>query len=697
MPQFDLVVAADPRLAGAAERSLVASLRALAGSGYSLALIPTFSAERDSRRRFPLALRAPLAAGQVRLVDPDLRCTCRLLLGYHLLPFIGVLSAPLRVEAERRIVRCDQPLLDVEGRRLLHLQTLLKGLDEALGGRVALAPVDAGIAASLSATLPPERIAPPLPPVVAEARYRCSQLAPPKQILLVGDGWQQDQAAIAQARDEMASLSIETVLPSGEGEQADAVWVRPPWRLSGVLHPDLAEALASGLPVLGPASYGRALDACLIACVPDPVQAVQGTPPGSWEKAAAATSPFRVSLQPDALVQSIRDLIGEPMQAPPRLLLRRDLRPQRAAVFMSSNGVGIGHLIRGMAVARRLNPEVGPVFFTLSGAAHVAAKQGWPVESYQHVQHYGGDASSWREALAGRLDDLVGFHRPRVLVFDGNVPYAALFDLRAAHPEVWFVWVRRGMWRTTHDAVARRPHPFDIVLTPGELAADYDAGATAQIEDALPMPPITFFDREELSSRAAARLELGIADGTTAVLLQLGAGNNFNMATVRSNLIDNLARRRGVKMFEARWPMSFLDQSDPRVVRLERFPLAHLLRGFDLVISACGYNSFHEILMARVPAVFVPNENLEMDAQERRALWAERQGFAASGSALQPFSTVRAVEWLLEGGERAALHARLSQLEFMNGAAQVADLIAELSSGRRSLESSGDLSRRAAP
>ena len=666
------------------------TFRALAEARYSLALIPALSTERDPRRRFASALRALLAAGRMKLIDPDLRCACQLLLGYHLLPFVGGLCRPLRVEAVRRVVRWDQPLVDVENRRLLHLQMLLRGLDEVFGGMVALAPVDAGIAASLSASLPPERVAPLLPPVVAGARDLRRRAAPPKRIILLGDGWRHGHA-VASARADMASLSIEAVLPSDDGEQADAAWVRPPSTLTGVIQPDLAEALASALPVLGPGTYRRALGGCLITCAPDPVQAIEGTQAAAWQAASAATARLAATFEPAKLVDRIRGLIGDPMREPPQLFLRRDLRPQQAAVFMSSNGVGVGHLIRDMAVARRLKPEVRPVFFTLSGAAHIAARQGWHVESFQHARSYGGDAQSWREALAGRLDDFVSFHQPRVFVFDGNVPYAALFDLRAAHPEVWFVWIRRGMWRTTHEKVAHLPHPFDIVLAPSELAADYDLGGTAQVEDALLTSPITFFDREELSSRAQARCELAADDATTAVLLQLGAGNNFDMTKVRSDVVDELAGRRGVKVFEARWPISFRSQTDPRVVPLERFPLAHLLRGFDLVVSACGYNSFHEILQAQVPAVFVPNENPEMDAQERRALWATRQGLAASGSALQPFRTLRAADRLLDADERAAVQHRLSHLEFTNGADQVADLICELSSGRRSLEPGADL------
>ncbi len=40
---------------------------------------------------------------------------------------------------------------------------------------------------------------------------------------------------------------------------------------------------------------------------------------------------------------------------------------ERRILFLSSNGTGLGHLTRSMAIARRLDPSLEPLFFTLSG------------------------------------------------------------------------------------------------------------------------------------------------------------------------------------------------------------------------------------------------------------------------------------------------------------------------------------------
>ena len=54
--------------------------------------------------------------------------------------------------------------------------------------------------------------------------------------------------------------------------------------------------------------------------------------------------------------------------------------PTARVLFMTSNGTGLGHLTRSMAIARRLDAGIEPAFFTLSAAAPVVRGQGFRVE-----------------------------------------------------------------------------------------------------------------------------------------------------------------------------------------------------------------------------------------------------------------------------------------------------------------------------
>src|SRR4051812_43955572 len=105
----------------------------------------------------------------------------------------------------------------------------------------------------------------------------------------------------------------------------------------------------------------------------------------------------------------------------------------RTILFVTSNGTGLGHLTRAMAIARRLDPSLEPLVLTLSAAAPVVRELGFPVE---YVASYGtpGAGSDWRwsRRLRGRLRAAIAEAGPRIVVFDGAHPYQALIDALGA-------------------------------------------------------------------------------------------------------------------------------------------------------------------------------------------------------------------------------------------------------------------------
>ncbi len=147
-------------------------------------------------------------------------------------------------------------------------------------------------------------------------------------------------------------------------------------------------------------------------------------------------------------------------------------------LFVTSNGTGLGHLTRSMAIARRLGPGVEPLFFTLSSAAPVVRELGFPVEYMaSHGSPGSGNDWRWTRRLAPRLRAVIAEAEPRALVFDGILPYDPL--LAAIKPVPLTIWCRRGLWRRGASAVPlTRTERFDAVLEPGELAAERDRGPT---------------------------------------------------------------------------------------------------------------------------------------------------------------------------------------------------------------------------
>ena len=78
-------------------------------------------------------------------------------------------------------------------------------------------------------------------------------------------------------------------------------------------------------------------------------------------------------------------------------------------LFTTSNGTGLGHLTRSMAIARRLPDSIEPLFLTLSAAAPVVERMGFAVE---YVPSYATPASGndyrWSLGTGLRLQTPVG-------------------------------------------------------------------------------------------------------------------------------------------------------------------------------------------------------------------------------------------------------------------------------------------------
>ena len=262
-------------------------------------------------------------------------------------------------------------------------------------------------------------------------------------------------------------------------------------------------------------------------------------------------------------------------------------------LFISSNGIGLGHLSRQMAIARRLPPSITPVFLTMSHAFKLVLEQGYSGEFVPFHRSLGADPMRWNEVFAEELFAVLNFYRPDAVVFDGNNPYPGMLDALATRPEMLKFWVRRPMWRERHEQALLRAGDFDFIIEPGEIAARFDRGPTRAVsQSAFGVAPICFLDRDELLERAAARAELGIPAGSVAVCVQLGSGNNFDLSGVRQRVLEELLRHDEVFVVELRSPIRDVADQDAatgdrhRIV--ESYPSSRYLNGFDFAVSARG-------------------------------------------------------------------------------------------------------------
>jgi UDP:flavonoid glycosyltransferase YjiC (YdhE family) len=231
--------------------------------------------------------------------------------------------------------------------------------------------------------------------------------------------------------------------------------------------------------------------------------------------------------------------------------------------------------------------------------------------------------------------------------------------------------------RHTHsrlDKYSERFSLFDEIIHPGEIGETELPSPTPQLSTRW-TAPILYFDRDELLSRAEARQRLLLPMDRRVVYLQLGAGNINNASSWTDHALELLARYQDVEVVLAQSPVADREITPPPGAHLIRqYPSAHLFNGFDVAISAAGYNTVHELLYYGVPSILIPMETVT-DDQRGRARAAERAGAAVIVN--RPEELRDALEQLFDDGVRVRLRSCTENIIPANGADEAARVISD--------------------
>ncbi|MFE5294149.1 hypothetical protein ACFQ8T_18370 [Isoptericola sp. NPDC056618] len=356
----------------------------------------------------------------------------------------------------------------------------------------------------------------------------------------------------------------------------------------------------------------------------------------------------------------------------------RGQRARPVVLFVTSNGAGMGHLTRELGIARALAPYADPVFVSLSQGVPVVRKFGFPYEYVPFTSALHAPADQWNRYFRERLKRAIETYDAACVVFDGVWPYGGLIQAVKA-TGVRSVWVRRGMWKPhiSPDQL-RTASRFDLVIEPGDFAASMDRGATTTVSDALKVEPITVISSGEILGRDEARQALHLPLGNKLALVTLGAGNINNIVDMQGLFV------RAVQGLGPEWravvttpPIADSSGVD-EAIEVSAFPLARYAMAFDFAVSATGYNSYHEWLIAGLPAIWVPNHDTITDDQDARAEFAEREGLGLNVPEPTAASVGEAVRTMGSTEVRQKIGQRAEDLPRTNGATRAAAAIAEL-------------------
>lgn len=721
---FDCVVIADCLTAGHVG-SLRESLSVLA---YRHAFIhTTFAAAGENWRERRLAggsSRQTKASSLFRpgdLLDPELAHEARLAI-----VIVDDLPEPevfrtLRLEVAKVVICLTRsPALagDVLASTLARVDGQLR---EMLRAECSWTATEAPVREALQITNPTIRLSPPLPLLIPGAAEAVDRAAADRPIRRVGRHWLPGQRASPEALSVFASAlaGIDDLVFGfmGEPDVLRDLWHSASvagtslaaWQATAYATGDLPDWLA-GLDLFlafGADDTGDAVALEALQAIAAGAIVVDCEPGGGALASIAPTVPLagiagvarRLSderserqrwrglqarwLRDQHGPASHRDFFSELIGAPSRrpcLVTPKRLRRPRYILFVSGNGVGMGHLTRQLAVARRLPSPLSAYFFSLSPAARVVEALGFPVD-YAPAHTLAVDPSGepdlehWNRWLDAHLSELMAFIDAAVVVFDGNRPYRGLLSALAKAPMRARIWVRRGLWRAGSDAACLADaRNFDLVVEPDDFAGDYDSGPTRE-RAAHRVPPVRLLDDNEVLERAAAGTALGLDPDRKALLLQLGSRNNFDYDAVERAVMER-SRSLGIQVLAVEWLNREIEATPiDELRRVALYPSAQYHRAFDFAVAAAGYNAFHELLLNGVPTIFVPNENPKMDDQLARARFAVDRGFALAARAGEPYALAEALRKLLDGETHRRLRDHCAGLSRANGAAEIAQLI----------------------
>ncbi len=356
-------------------------------------------------------------------------------------------------------------------------------------------------------------------------------------------------------------------------------------------------------------------------------------------------------------------------------------------LFYAVNGLGLGHVTRLLAIARRLRdlvPRAEIVFLTSSEAEDVLFREGFaafkvPSKSLRVDAHIRPTTYS-RMVQTVSLNLLASFH-PHLFVVD-TFPTGALQELLP---------VLR--WDSRKAFVYREQRPESAMSDQFQSALRlYDLAIVPHLEDAaeIVVPPelptvwcgpILVREREEALSRAEAREELGLAPDGRTLYLTLGGGGEAGVETLLSEVAQALlpeAERQGIEILAPRAPLV-----RGRIARIEgvrrvsHYPMAEMYNAFDACISAGGYNSVMELLHHGVPTALWPLAR-QVDDQEARAEWVESQGAGIRLASLEESDLHTALGTLMDPVEAAMMRENAEALSPGGGALRAAEALAGL-------------------
>ena len=344
-------------------------------------------------------------------------------------------------------------------------------------------------------------------------------------------------------------------------------------------------------------------------------------------------------------------------------------------LFQVRNRRGLGHLMRGLNIARELRAldAQAEILFYL----RVPPPPGfWPPGIGQAVETDPQSMRDWPAVLAA--------FAPDVVVYDTMLPRDASAEPRA--PSARLAYVMRKCREERQREVFEHPMlaQMDRVLVP-HTAEEFGYALPEAIAPRTAfVGPIVRGPEAAVQQRLRARYGLGAHD---FVLTSTTGGGGFEaqadaffatVAEAHQHLHAAIPALRHLVVRGPNYAKPLAGAPGMTVIDVEP-DLIDLLAVSDAAIVEGGYNTVHELRMTATPAVFLPGERGNDDQLERaQAMAAQGFGFVEPGAAAGERVAARILELYRQPAVREAIRARHAARPLHTGNRAAARLLSEL-------------------
>ncbi|WP_170763553.1 glycosyltransferase [Ruegeria lacuscaerulensis] len=359
---------------------------------------------------------------------------------------------------------------------------------------------------------------------------------------------------------------------------------------------------------------------------------------------------------------------------------RRPERTTQRTLFLPTNGVGLGHAQRCAVIANALPDNISPIFAAFPSCVPIARREGMdciPLVARTDTK----DNSNANDILTYRRLSAALQEGDR-LVFDGGYVFDSVNRVILEHG-LSAVWIRRGLWpkgRSRH-TMLHREGIFDRVIVPSEAFEELNDAYSYgdHIHYVGPVFRRVIQSAEDINHLRARLAERFGRDFKQLVVSMLGGGVASDRSAQLQAISGMLEARTDCLHLVVTWPGS---KVQPAVFGWKNTRVVHTLEATklclaaDLVISAAGYNSVHEILYHNIPSILIPQSAPYLDDQERRARALSDRELCATITETEFMKLERTVLDCLDDGGVEVFRSALKKIKLPEaGAAAAADLL----------------------